>query len=536
MSGSVGRVRMVAAAAGTDDSIVGRYLDATPRASIDAGALAFYASLDEIRRTSPTVAASIVRELVSQRSNVKLIASENYSSLASQLAHGNVLVDKYAEGYPKHRFYAGCENVDDIESEAAGLARELFDADHAYVQPHSGADANLLAFLAILGVTVEAPALERLGVASPVPVSAEDWAELRAELNGRRLLAMDFFSGGHLTHGYRFNVSSRLFDAHTYTVDRDTNRLDLDQLRDRAREVRPHILLAGYSSYTRAIDFARMREIADEVGAVLMVDMAHFAGLVAGRVFTGNENPVPHAHVVTSTTHKTLRGPRGGLILCTEEFAGAVDRGCPTFLGGPLPQVLAAKAVSFREAARPEFGDYAHSIVDNARALADELQRRGVTIPTGGTDNHLVLVDVASTYGLTGQQAEAVLRRSGLTMNRNVLPFDGNGPWYTSGLRLGTPAITTLGMGADEVAEIADVIHSVLSQTRPATPAPGEDERKVTKGRYEVDDAAVEAARARTRDLLDRYPVYPQIDLGVIASTEFGREAVVQRELAGASA
>ncbi|MFL5910659.1 MAG: aminotransferase class I/II-fold pyridoxal phosphate-dependent enzyme [Gaiellaceae bacterium] len=514
------------------DSLVLSYLDATPREDINPAALAFYASLDEIRKTSPSVAASIVRELVSQRSNVKLIASENYSSLASQLAHGNLFIDKYAEGYPQHRFYAGCENVDDVETEAAGLACELFGAEHAYVQPHSGADANLVAFLAILNVTVESPALARLGVKSPVPVSPEDWSEIRDELHNRRLLAMDFFSGGHLSHGYRFNLSSRLFDAHLYTVDRETMRLDLDALRRQALEVRPHVLLAGYSSYTRHIDFARLREIADEVGAVLMVDMAHFAGLVAGKVFTGDHNPVPYAQVLSTTTHKTLRGPRGGMVLCNSEFAEAVDKGCPTVLGGPLPQVLAAKAVSFREALQPGFSEYAHRIVANARTLADELQRRGMTVPTGGTDNHIVLADVRTTYGLSGWQAEGVLRECGLTLNRNVLPFDANGPWYTSGLRLGSSAITTLGMGGDEIAEIADVMETVLSQTQPGRPISGENERKATLGRYEVEPSVVEGARTRIRELLDRYPVYPAIDLDVISSTEFGRQSIVDGDRA----
>jgi glycine hydroxymethyltransferase len=514
------------------DSIAMHYLDATPRESVDPGALAFYASLDDIRRSSPSIASAIIREFVSQRSNVKLIASENYSSLSSQLAHGNLFIDKYAEGYPQHRFYAGCENVDDVEMEAASLACELFGADHAYVQPHSGADANLVAFLAILAVTVETPTFERLGVGSPVPVSPEDWSLLRNELHDKRLLAMDFSSGGHLSHGYRFNLSSRIFDAHHYTVDRETGLLDLDALRAQAHEVRPDILLAGYSSYPRLIDFSVMREIADEVGATLMIDMAHFAGLVAGKVLTGAYDPVPHGHVVTSTTHKTLRGPRGGLILCAKEFAGAVDKGCPAVLGGPLSHVMAAKAVSFREALQPSFQQYAHSVVDNARMLADELQRRDIVVPTGGSDNHIVLADVEATYGLTGLQAEAALRRCGLTLNRNVLPFDANGPWYTSGLRLGTSAITTLGLGSDEIAEIADVIHSVLSQTSPGTATAGENERKATKGRYEVAPSVIAEAQARTKDVLDRYPVYPAIDLDIILSTDFGSEAVNGRDSA----
>jgi glycine hydroxymethyltransferase len=510
----------------SDHDIVSAYLESASSSQLDPGALAFYASLDRIGQQSPGVATAIVRELQSQRSNVKLIASENYGSLATQLAHGNLFIDKYAEGYPGHRFYAGCENVDDIENEAVGLAKELFGAEHAYVQPHSGADANLVAFLAVLGVTVEAPMLEKIGFKSPVKVPAEDWYKIRAELNDRRLLAMDFFSGGHLTHGYRFNFSSRLFHASAYSVDPETKLLDMDAVRQRAQEVRPHILLAGYSAYTRKIDFARMRDIADEVGAVLMVDMAHFAGLVAGKVFTGDFDPVPHAHILTSTTHKTLRGPRGGLVLCKGEFAEAVDKGCPTVLGGPLPQGIAAKAVAFREALRPEFRDYAQRIVKNAQTLAEELQRRDIQVLTGGTDNHIVLVDVASSFGLTGMQGETVLRSCSLTMNRNALPFDEIGPWYTSGLRLGTSAITTLGFGRDEIAEIADVIKSVLSETRAAEPTASDSSPKRTKGEYEVPPRVVEAARARIADLLAKHPVYPEIDMSLIASTPLGREAL----------
>lgn len=502
------------------------YLASEPRGGLDPGALAFYASLDRIAETSPSVAVSIIRELHSQRSNIKLIASENYSSLPSQLAHGNLLIDKYAEGYPGHRFYAGCENVDAIESEAVALACELFGAEHAYVQPHAGADANLVAFLAILGVTVEAPMLEELGLASPVKAPDEDWARMRAALNNRRLLAMDFFSGGHLTHGYRFNFSSRLFDTRLYTVDRDTKLLDLAALRQQAIEFKPHILLGGYSAYPRKINFAQMREIADEVGAVLMIDMAHFAGLVAGKVFTGDFDPVPHAHVVTSTTHKTLRGPRGGIVLCKSEFAQAVDKGCPTVLGGPLPQVMAAKAVSFREALRPQFREYAAQVVENAQTLAEQLQRRDVQVLSGGTDNHLVLVDVASSFGLTGMQAETVLRSCGLTLNRNALPFDEIGPWYTSGLRLGAAAITTLGLSPEEVTEIADIMKVVLSGTTPAQPTDSDSSLKRTRGQYDVLPSVVESARARVRELLDRHPVYPEIDLSLIASTPLGREAL----------
>jgi glycine hydroxymethyltransferase len=508
------------------DGIVSAYLASTSPAEIDVGALAYYASLDRVAQVSPSVAGSIVRELHSQRSNIKLIASENYSSLASQLAHGNLFVDKYAEGYPGHRFYAGCENVDDIEREAVKLACELFDADHAYVQPHAGADANIVAFLAILGVSVEAPMLSDLGLTSPVKVPAEEWAKMRAELNNRRLLAMDFYSGGHLTHGYRFNFSSRLFDTSTYTVDPTTKLLDMASLRRQAKEVKPHILLGGYSAYTRKINFADMREIADEVGAVLMVDMAHFAGLVAGKVFTGDFDPVAHAHVVTSTTHKTLRGPRGGIVLCKEEFAPAVDKGCPTVLGGPLPQGIAAKAVAFREALQPEFREYSARVVDNARALAEELQRREIQVLTGGTDNHIVLADVASSFGLTGRQAETALRSCGLTLNRNALPFDEMGPWYTSGLRLGSAAITTLDFAREEITEIADIMKCMLSETRPAPPTATDSTAKRTKGQYEVPSSVIASAQARVHDLLKRHPVYPEIDLDLIASTSLGREAL----------
>ena len=494
------------------DTIVGRYLSSADPRRVDAGGLAFYAMLDQVGAVSPNIAAAIVQELVDQRSNLKLIASENYSSLAVQAAQGTLLTDKYAEGYAGHRFYAGCDNVDTIEAEGAALARELFGAEHAYVQPHSGADANLVAFLAILAVTVESPALERLGERNPAKVGDADWAKLREELHNQRLLGMDYYSGGHLTHGYRHNVSARLFDVHSYTVDRTTKLLDLAALREQAREVRPRILLAGYSAYSRKINFAALREIADEVGAVLMVDMAHFAGLVAGKVFAGDFDPVAHAHVVTTTTHKTLRGPRGGMVLCTAEFSDAVDKGCPAILGGPLPHAMAAKAVALREASRPEFAGYAQAIVRNSRALADALQGHGVPVLTGGTDNHLILVDVAEGFGLTGRQAESALRACGLTLNRNSLPFDPNGPWYTSGLRLGTPAVTTLGLSEAEMAEIAAVMHRVLAATRPAPAADGSP----SKAKFHTGPDAVDEVRSRVRSLLDRHPLYPEIDLGLV--------------------
>jgi glycine hydroxymethyltransferase len=493
------------------ESALLRYLQTLGQNTPDSAAAAFYATLDHLRTVSPSVAQAIVNELRDQRTNLKLIASENYSSLATQLAQGNLFTDKYAEGYPQHRFYAGCDNVDAIESEAAELACQLFGAEHAYVQPHSGADANMVAFLAILNARVQSKVLEELGQTDLNKLNREEWNKLRAAMHNQRLLTLDYYSGGHLTHGYRHNFSSQLFDVYSYTVEPDTNLIDLDNLRARLQEVRPLILLAGYSAYSRKLNFAKMREMADEVGAVFMVDMAHFAGLVAGKVFTGDFNPVAHAHVVTSTTHKTLQGPRGGVVLCKQEFAEFVDKGCPAILGGPLPHVMAAKAVAFREALRPEFEDYARRIVENAQTLAETCQEEGLPVLTGGTDNHLLLIDVAKTFGLTGRQAESAVRECQITLNRNALPFDPNGPWYTSGLRVGTPATTTLGMGAAEMQEIARVIKLVLANTRPATTKKGEPSRV----NYLLDPAKAAEAKQRVADLLSRYPVYPQIDLEI---------------------
>jgi glycine hydroxymethyltransferase len=506
-------------------SLLTAYLQRLNGAPINSAAAAYYAALDQIGAVSPLVARAIVHELRDQRANLKLIASENYSSLATQLAQGNLFTDKYAEGYPQHRFYAGCDNVDAVEAEAARLARELFGADHAYVQPHSGADANLVAFLAVLAAKVQTPALAEFGLEDPSKATREQWAAVRAAMHNQRLLALDYYSGGHLTHGYRHNISSQLFDVYTYGVDRETKLVDLDRLREQARAVRPLILLAGYSAYPRRLNFAKMREIADEVGAVFMVDMAHFAGLVAGKVFTGDDDPVAHAHIVTSTTHKTLRGPRGGLVLCTEELAPWVDKGCPLVLGGPLPHVLAAKAVAFQEASRPEFRAYARRIVDNARALAEACLREGMQVVSGGTDNHLLLLDVGATFGLTGRQAESALRECGVTLNRNALPFDQNGPWYTSGLRLGTPAVTTLGMGTAEMGEIAAIIKRVLANTTPATIAGGRQAGERSRAKYELPAAVVDEARGRVRDLLGRHVLYPELDLGLLTAwAESGAE------------
>jgi glycine hydroxymethyltransferase len=494
------------------------YLHRKTVADLAPGFVAYLANLQAVADVAPEVARSIVLELADQRRNIKLIASENYSSLATQCAMGNLLTDKYAEGIPHHRFYAGCDNVDSVEDLANTRARELFGAAHAYAQPHSGADANLVAFWAILRARVELPAMVDLlkaeGPGSLVPgdwykLAPEQWNEVRRRLGNQRLLGMELASGGHLTHGYRLNSSGKMFESHGYTVNRDTSLLDYDAIERQALEVKPLILLAGFSAYPRNINYRRMREIADRVGAVLMVDMAHFSGLVAGKVLQGEEDPISYADLVTTTTHKTLRGPRGGLVLCTEEFKDHVDRGCPLVLGGPLPHVMAAKAVAFTEALRPEFANYARTIVDNARALSEAFVASGLRVISGGTDNHLVLVDVASTLGITGRQAEDAVRRCGITLNRNPIPFDPNGPWYTSGLRFGTPAVTTLGMGRDEMREIAAIVSLVLQNIVPATTKSGAKD----KTKYTLDDAAQSEAHARTKELLKSFPVYPEIDL-----------------------
>lgn len=487
---------------------VTKYLQNNKIEEINNAFLSFIASLEGVASVTPEIAESIVLELEAQRSNLKLIASENYCSLATQQAMGNLLTDKYAEGYAYHRFYAGCDNVDKIESYAQEEAKKLFNCEHVYVQPHSGADANMVAYWAILSEKVEAPLLEEIGEKNPSKLSQKDWETIRQKLGNQRLLGLDYYSGGHLTHGYRMNVSAKMFDAYSYAVNKETGILDYDEIEATAKEVKPLILLAGYSAYPRAINFKKMREIADSVGAVFMVDMAHFAGLVAGGVFEGDFNPIEHAHVVTTTTHKTLRGPRGGMVICKKEFADAVDRGCPLVLGGPLPHVMAAKGVAFTEANAPEFKSYGAKVVDNARALADYSQKEGMTVATGGTDNHLFLIDVRN-FGLTGRQAESVLRECGITLNRNALPFDPNGPWYTSGLRIGTPAITTLGMDDADMKEIAGILSLVLKNTKAA---PGPD-GKPSLAKYSVDDKAKEEALNRVSDLLGKYPVYPELDL-----------------------
>src|SRR5919204_2296187 len=411
-----------------------------------AASAAYRNALDVVAAVEPNVAAAIRQELADQRGSLKLIASENYASPAVLLTMGSWLSDKYAEGTIGHRFYAGCQNIDTVEQAAADHAKALFGAPHAYVQPHSGIDANLVAFWAILAQRIEAPALEKAGAKHVNDLTPGDWEELRKTLGNQRALGMSLDAGGHLTHGFRPNISGKMFERSSYGTDPNTELLDYDTVREVAREFKPLVLIAGYSAYPRKIDFARMREIADEVGATLMVDMAHFAGLVAGRVFTDEFDPVPHAHVATTTTHKSLRGPRGGLVLATPDYAAAVDKGCPMVLGGPLSHIMAAKAVALAEARQPAFQTYAQHVADNAKALADGFLKRGATLVTGGTDNHIVLLDVQS-FGVTGRQAESALLDSGVVTNRNSIPADPNGAWYTSGIRFGTPALTTRGFG-----------------------------------------------------------------------------------------
>ncbi len=472
----------------------------------------YLAELDLVARVSEEAAALTVKELKDQRTNLKLIASENFSSLSVQAAMGNLLTDKYAEGYPYHRFYAGCDNVDEIEAEAVETAKRLFGAEHAYVQPHSGADANLCAYWAILNSRVEVPALEEMGVKNPSDMKREDWNRIRELLHNQRLLGLDYYSGGHLTHGYRQNISAQLFDAYSYSVDRNTGLLDYDEIKRMAEEIKPLILLAGYSAYPRRINFRIMSEIAHSVGAVFMVDMAHFAGLVAGKVFEGDYDPVKWADVVTTTTHKTLRGPRGGMVLCKEEFKESVDKGCPLVIGGPLPQVMEAKLIALKEAERDEFKCYAAKIVENSKTMAEEFIALGVKVLTGGTDNHLMLIDV-SELGLNGRMAESVLRECGITLNRNALPFDKNGAWYTSGLRIGTAAVTTLGMGESEMREIASIITSVLKNAEPVVLTKGEKAGEKSKNKAKVSSEVKVEARKRVAELLGKYPLYKELDL-----------------------
>ncbi|MDW7684374.1 MAG: serine hydroxymethyltransferase [Bacillota bacterium] len=376
----------------------------------------------------PEIARAIEQEYKRQKEKIQLIASENYVSRAVLEAQGSVLTNKYAEGYPSKRYYGGCEFVDETEVLARERALQIFGAEHANVQPHSGASANLAVFLAALKV-------------------------------GDTVLGMNLAHGGHLTHGSPVNISGKYFKIYSYGVNRDTGYLDYDEVEMLAKKYKPRMIIAGASTYPRIIDFAAFRQIADKVGAYLMVDIAHIAGLIAAGV---HPSPVPHAEFVTTTTHKTLRGPRGGMILCRKEYASAVDKAVfPGLQGGPLMHVVAAKAVAFKEALQPEFGIYARQVVANSKVMASRLTKHGFTLVSGGTDNHLVLVDLRNK-GLTGKLAEETLDDVGITLNKNTVPFDTESPFVTSGLRIGTPSVTSRGMQEEQMEEIADCIADTL--------------------------------------------------------------------------
>ena len=414
----------------------------------------------DISEADPAIARLITAELDRQSDTLEMIASENFTSQAVLQAVGSVLTNKYAEGLPGKRYYGGCEVVDEVEQLAIDRALELFGAEHVNVQPHSGSTANEAAYAATL---------------SP----------------GDRVLAMALSHGGHLSHGLKVNFSGKLYEFHHYGVRREDGRIDMDQVRDMARELKPALIVAGASAYPRVIDFPAFREIADEVGARFMVDMAHIAGLVAAGV---HPSPVGIADVVTTTIHKTLGGPRAGMVMCTAELAAKVDKAVfPGLQGGPLMHVIAGKAVAFGQALTPEFRARQQAVVDNCRTLADEMLEGGIALVSGGTDNHLVLVDLSATP-LTGQEGEDRLERAGITVNKNGIPFDERPPTVTSGLRIGTAALTTRGFREPEMREIAQIIVAALQP--------------------EAGDAELEALRARSRAIGERFPLYPRLHAG----------------------
>lgn len=402
------------------------------------------------------VYAAMQDELKRQRTKIELIASENFVSEAVMEAQGSVLTNKYAEGYPGRRYYGGCEYVDVVENIARDRAKEIFGAEHVNVQPHSGAQANMAVYFTILE-------------------------------QGDTVLGMNLSHGGHLTHGSPVNFSGVQYNFVEYGVDEETHTINYDVVLEKAREHKPKLIVAGASAYPRAIDFKRFREIADEVGAYLMVDMAHIAGLVAAGL---HQNPVPYADFVTTTTHKTLRGPRGGMILCKEEFAKKIDKSIfPGIQGGPLMHVIAAKAVAFGEALEDSFKDYAQNIISNAHRLAEGLKKEGIDLVSGGTDNHLLLVDLRS-LSLTGKVAEKVLDDIGITVNKNTIPFDPESPFVTSGIRIGTAAVTSRGFGHEEMDEIASIIAFTLKNHE--------------------DEAKLEEASKRVEDLTSKFELYPE--------------------------
>ena len=417
----------------------------------------YAADWEALKATDPEVANAIRNELERERTQLRLIASENYASPAVLAALGSTMTNKYAEGYPGRRYYGGCEFVDVTEQLAIDRAKELFGAEHANVQPHSGASANM----AVFGAFLE-------------PKSSD------------KVLGMVLAHGGHLTHGSPVNVSGMWFNFVGYEVDRETEQLDMDKIRDMALAERPKIILAGYTAYAREIDFAAFRQIADEVGALFWVDASHFIGLVAGGIYP---SPVPHADVVTFTTHKALRGPRGAMIVCKEEHAKAIDKAVfPMMQGGPLEHCIAAKAVALKEAMSPEFRDYAGRVVRTARALASGLADEGLRIVSGGTDSHLILAD-CRPLDITGKDAEKACEQIGIALNKNQIPFDPNPPGTPSGIRVGTPGPATVGMDEPEMREIASIMGEAL--------------------RAPADEGVKEKARARVRDLTQRFPVYP---------------------------
>ena len=410
-----------------------------------------------LAKQDPNIKAVIDQELMRQRDKLEMIASENIVSQAVMEAQGSVLTNKYAEGYPGKRYYGGCEHVDVVETLAIERAKRLFGAEHANVQPHSGSQANFAVYFAML---------------KP----------------GDTIVGMNLSHGGHLTHGSPVNVSGTYFNVVPYGVNAETQQIDYDEFRKIVLEAKPKLIIAGGSAYSRQIDFKKMADVAHEVGAIFMVDMAHFAGLVAAGL---HPNPVEYADIVTTTTHKTLRGPRGGMILCKEEYAKAIDKAVfPGIQGGPLMHVIAAKAVALGEALQPEFKEYAEQVIKNAKVLAAELIAKGLTIVSGGTDTHVMLVDVRNT-GLTGKEAEHLLDEIGITANKNTIPFDPASPFVTSGVRLGTPALTTRGLKEDDMKEIADIIATVLQNPE--------------------DTAKHQDAAKRVAALCEKYPLYPNL-------------------------
>lgn len=394
------------------------------------------------------------QERMRQHNKIELIASENFVSKAVMEAQGSVLTNKYAEGYPGRRYYGGCEYVDIAENLARDRAKQLFGAEHVNVQPHSGAQANMAVYFSVLNP-------------------------------GDTVLGMNLSHGGHLTHGSPVNFSGTLYHFEAYGVDKETERIDYDAVLEKAKQVKPKLIVAGASAYPRTIDFAAFRQIADEVDAYFMVDMAHVAGLVAAGL---HPDPVPHADFVTTTTHKTLRGPRGGMILCKEKFAKQIDKAIfPGIQGGPLMHVIAAKAVAFQEALQTDFKDYAKQIIDNAKRFAEGLSQEGIRLVSGGTDNHLLLLDVRG-LGLTGKDAEKILDDIGITTNKNTIPFDPESPFVTSGVRVGTAAITSRGFGLEEIDEIASIIAETL--------------------KHHQDEEKLNEAKARVQALADQFPLY----------------------------